>query len=132
MGVEAGVGYMHPSWAGYPDLGFTQASGGAYAVLRGLVGYDFTSLFFGQLGAEVRVTYLTHGLDWAAPGVQGIIELGTRLFVPGVAFFAPGIEVGVRELIGCDGIVSAGPGMGNEWTCAFADGTTLFGRLLLP
>jgi hypothetical protein len=132
LGLELGVGYMHPSSAGYADLGLTQASGGGYAVVRGMIGYDWTSLFYGQIGAQMRVTYFTDGLDWVTPGVQAVGELGTRFFVPDTRFFDAGVEVGVRELVGCDGIASAGLGEGNKWTCTFADGTTLFGRLLFP
>jgi hypothetical protein len=133
--VELGLGYMHPSTAGYPDIGLVEESGGKYASLRASAGGFVSPLFMIQGGGELRLTFI----NFVNPGFRFFAELGTRLFVPGVPFFDPGIELGVRQSIGCDGVVVSGKdGMGNSegnrLTCSLVNayGTTAFARVLFP
>jgi hypothetical protein len=126
---------MHPSTAGYADLGLAQASGGGYVVFRALAGYDFDPLFFAQFGVQTRITYFTGDPRWVTPGFQFVPELGTRvlmhrsLFMP-AGILGPGTEVGVRPIVGWDGVASSGVGQGNASTITFAYGTQLFARLI--
>lgn len=118
---EAGLGYMDAAIWGFRDLGFSQRSGGPYFVARVFVGYDLSSLFVARLGVQTRVGDSFGNLD---PGVQGVLDLGTRCWTR--------FEVGLRTFAGVDGVITSG-GVDDSWySMSLAYGTSLFGRYLFP
>jgi len=94
--VEGALGYSSRSTSGFEDLGSEEASGGCYAALRAMFGYDFSPLFFVRLGAQTRETY---PLNRVAPGVHATADIGTRAFGR--------LEFGLRGLIGADGVIAS-------------------------
>jgi hypothetical protein len=121
--LEAGAGIMPQASQGYPDIGWSQSSGGGYAVLRGMLGYDFTPVFFTHVGAQTRVTYSN---NWTAPGVYAVVDLGSR-----TRLFSGRLEFGTRTFLGEDGIGwGGGPAGGNAETFTVAYGEQFFARYL--
>jgi hypothetical protein len=94
--VEGAFGYSTESTSGFEDLGSEEASGGWYAALRAMFGYDFSPLFFVRAGAQTRETY---SLNRVAPGVHATADIGTRAFGR--------LEFGLRGLIGADGVIAS-------------------------
>lgn len=121
LGFDIGMGGEQGVTQGYADLGLVRSSGGPWFVARTLVGYDWTPLFFTQLGVEGRIAY---PIDRVTPGGDGLVEIGTRTG-------RGGLEVGVRGQVGIDGIANGLFGH-YTWTSAVAYGMTGFLRFLLP
>lgn len=100
-------------------FGIRRSSGGPYLALRLLFGYDITRRFFVRWGSQVRGTW---SLDTVAPGVMGVIDLGTRI--------GSRLELGPRAFFGADGVASVNSHGANH-DLAFAFGTTLVARVFV-
>ncbi|MGH7440100.1 MAG: hypothetical protein ACRENE_30790 [Polyangiaceae bacterium] len=120
VGLEGGLGGEPANTWGFGDLGPTEKSGGPFLLARMTVGYDWTPLFFMQLGGQA-----SYGWESGSADVAGLAELGTRVF-------RSNIEVGARELVGVDWIAQGGFMLAASETTALAYGTTAFARVTLP
>jgi hypothetical protein len=116
--VEGAFGAMSQVLSG-DNLGVLRSGGGAYMALRPLFGYDVTRLFFVRAGPQLRVAW---SLGNAAPGVMGLIDLGTRIFSR--------VEIGPRGFLGVDDVISV-DSRGAHHGFAFAFGATLLARVFL-
>jgi opacity protein-like surface antigen len=120
FGAEVGLGFMSRSSSGDANFGVARSSGGTYLVVRALLGFDVTRLFYVRVGAQARGTW---SLETVNPGGQAVVDLGTRL--------GNHWEVGVRGILGEDGVVATGNGETRHDT-ALAYGAGVAVRLFVP
>lgn len=113
---EVGFGWSMQTTTGDKALGTQISSGGVEISVRPLVTFDITRLFFARLGPQVRMSML---LDTFNVGVQGVLDLGTRV---GSVF-----ELGLRGYAGADAIEKA-QATNTEWSAAFGWGTMVLAR----
>lgn len=118
VGLEIGFGGEKEVTQGYADLGLQQRSGGWYGVVRVLLGYDLTPLFFMQVGAQLR-----SATESPRTGGEGLLELGTRVL-------SANVEIGARGQAGAEAIQNSL--YGRSWsTSALAYGISGFLRFMV-
>lgn len=113
--LELGVGWTRGATSGYADLGTFSSAGGPYFAPRLLFGRDATRHFYWRIGAQMPTFFLNS----IAPGVDGVIDLGTRAW--------DRLELGPRAFVGVEPVTTTG----GPWTYPMSYGVSLLARYLI-